>query len=380
MSSRLLLIYVLGVLLAAGHASGAYFLPLGDVPGRAISSAAYDLSADSSVVVGTSGTDLWLGGVEPFRWTTGGGTVGLGNLTDTSNAYHTGGASAVSADGSIIVGGSRGEAFRWTSNTGMIGLGDPPGGENYSSASDVSADGSVVVGYGGSANGAEAFRWTSSTGMLLLGDLPGGSFYSSATDVSADGSVVVGFGSGTNGQEPFRWTSSGGMIGLGVLPAHDFFSTASGVSADGSVVVGESGSEAFRWTGEGGMVGLGYLSGHTLGSVANDVSADGSLIVGRSWSHNSIAALVWDAANGMRSVDSVLSGLGFDLPGWTLSEAAAISADGTSIVGYGINPSGQVEAWLANISAVPEPSAVPVIFVGVVAPVFRRRSRLRVQL
>ena len=54
----------------------------------------------------------------------------------------------------------------------------PSGGIFYSDAADVSADGSVVVGGSFSASGREAFRWTASTGMVGLGDLPDGDFIS----------------------------------------------------------------------------------------------------------------------------------------------------------------------------------------------------------
>ena len=49
-----------------------------------------------------------------------------------------------------------------------------------------------------------------------------------------------------------------------------------------------------------------------------------------------------------------------DVSGWTLSSATAISADGFTIVGNGTNPSGQYEAWVANLSheAVPEPLTI----------------------
>jgi probable HAF family extracellular repeat protein len=86
-------------------------------------------------------------------------------------------ANAVSADGSVVVGGAlnpidiRGEvayegyrAFRWTRAGGMQDLGTLPGG-NWSEAWGVSADGSVVVG--GAYNAVEqlrAFRWTPSGG------------------------------------------------------------------------------------------------------------------------------------------------------------------------------------------------------------------------
>jgi probable HAF family extracellular repeat protein len=57
-------------------------------------------------------------------------------------------ASGISADGSVVVGTSyRGaEAFRWTEADGMVGLGHLPGEGAASSALGVSADGSVIVG------------------------------------------------------------------------------------------------------------------------------------------------------------------------------------------------------------------------------------------
>ncbi|GAH22327.1 unnamed protein product, partial [marine sediment metagenome] len=44
---------------------------------------------------------------------------------------------------------------------------------------------------------------------------------------------------------------------------------------------------------------------------------------------------------------------GVDLTGWTLRSATGISDDGLTFVGYGLNPSGYQEAWIATI---PEPA------------------------
>jgi probable HAF family extracellular repeat protein len=159
----------LGAIGVAFPAQAASFQGLGDLPGGVFGSAAYEVSADGSVVVGLS-------------W---------------------------SANGQ--------EAFRWTQQTGMVGLGDLPGGYFSSGASGVSADGSVVVGSSRSASGGEAFRWTQQTGMVGLGDLPGGGFQSDAYGVSGDGSVVVGFSQSANNREAFRWTQATGMVGLGYL-------------------------------------------------------------------------------------------------------------------------------------------------------------------
>jgi probable HAF family extracellular repeat protein len=354
----------------------AFFTPLGRLPGDGTDSAA-DVSADGSVVVGFHGGSVGIGydlRGAAFRWTSDGGTVYLGYLPSPSGRFSSF-ATAVSADGSIVAGLSGGyvaavgsEAFRWTSAGGMIGLGDLPGGSAGSQATGVSADGSVVVGSSYTADGQEAFRWTSDSSMVGLGDLPGGDISSHATGVSADGSVVVGRSTSTDGQQAFRWTNADGMIGLGDLPGGEFRSAAGGASVDGSVIVGSSsstdGQQAFRWTIADGMVGLGDLAGGDFNSMASGVCADGSQVVG--WGTSAIGqeAFVWNAAYGMRSISDLLTSLDVDLTGWTLNAATAISADGTTIVGQAINSSGQTQAWLANISAVPEPPAVASTLLG----------------
>jgi hypothetical protein len=42
--------------------------------------------------------------------------------------------------------------------------------------------------------------------------------------------------------------------------------------------------------------------------------------------------------------------LRLDLTGWQLSGARGISADGTVIVGFGTNPGGQTEGWIADLN------------------------------
>ncbi len=239
------------------------------------------------------------------------------------------------------------------------GIGDLPGGPGggfASQADGVSADGSVVVGWSSSASGTEASVWTSDVGMVGLGDLPGGVFHSHASGVSADGSVVVGSSISASGFEAFRWTSAGGMVGLGDLPGGSFASQAFGVSADGSVVVGGGKStsifgEAFRWTSAGGMVGLGDLPGGGFLSQAFEVSADGSVVVGSSMPASGSWAFIWDPTNGMRNLHDVLSNLGLDLTGWTLTDVRGVSADGRTVVGLGSHPSGEPEGWIATLPA-----------------------------
>ena len=182
-----------------GDLKAVSFDPLGYLPGYT-SSVAWDVSADGSVVVGTS--SRWNSNTdsserEACRWTAGGGILGLGFLP----GHQSSNATAVSADGSVVVGTSEDtldgqtQAFRWTQAEGMEGLGFLPGADS-STATGASDDGSVVVGYSGN----EAFRWTAGEGMVGLGSLPPVPNWSPAADVSADGSVVVG----TSSFEAFR--------------------------------------------------------------------------------------------------------------------------------------------------------------------------------
>ncbi len=371
----------------AAHAASYTFTGLGELPGGSSDNQAWGVSADGTVVVGQGHSTVAGGNSQAFRRTGGGGTVGLGMLSagsPQSTAY------GVSTDGAVVVGtgyptndnsapGS--EAFRWTSGGGMIGLGFLPGGGNLGSATGseglgVSADGTDIVGYSTSASGSQAFRWTSGTGMVGLGYLSAASSVSVAFGASGDGSVVVGYGFSASGQEAFRWTSGGGMVGLGDLPGGIFSSVAFAVSADASVVVGSSntasGSEPFRWTSGGGMVGIGDLPGRIYGGAAA-VSADGSVVVGSSNSASGQGAFRWTSGGGVFSVkDLLVANAVTNLTGWKLTAATGVSADGQTIVGYGVDPFGNGEGWIATV---PEPSSLVLAALGVVGLLLVARRR-----
>jgi probable HAF family extracellular repeat protein len=130
------------------------------------------------------------------------------------------------------------------------------------------------------------------------------------------------------------------------------------VNADGSVVVGFSNAsgtgtnlEAFRWTQAGGMVGLGFLPGRTF-SVAFAVNGDGTVVVGGRINATgpSDEAFRWTQTDGMKSVQALLTARGVSTTGWTLTSAKGVSADGQVIVGFGTDPNGQEEGWIARLS------------------------------
>jgi uncharacterized membrane protein len=142
-----------------------------------------------------------------------------------------------------------------------------------------------------------------------------------------------------------------------------------------------SGAEAFLWTATGGMQGLGDLAGGSFFSEAHSTSADGSVVVGRSNSASSREAFLWDALNGMRELDEVLvTDFGLDLTGWTLQAATGVSDDGLVVSGYGLNPDGNIEAFIANmrqdaVVAVPAPGIIVISALGLAGLGYARRRR-----
>lgn len=351
------------------------FSPLGDLSGGTFSSAAYGVSADGAVVTGMGSS---ANGTEAFRWTASGGMSGLGDLPGGTFESVVGG---ISGDGLTIVGSSIAvngrEAFKWTLGTGMVGLGDLSGGNFQSTAYAASGNGSRIVGFGTTTVsaqngfvGQEAVHWSSGGSAVSIS----GEY---ANAVSADGTVIAGRRNGVSGSEAFRWTLETGVTGLGDFPGGGFYSEAHGVSADGLTIVGQgftaAGSEAFIWQEGTGLVGLGDLAGGTFYSYAWGVSGNGNVIVGTGKSAVGDEAFIWDPANGMRNLREVLvSEYGVSgLSGWTLTAARAISADGTTIVGEGINPQGQVEAW--HVTGIPEPSSALLFIAGAMVCARRRR-------
>lgn len=129
----------LGVALGANATPS--FLGLGGFDNSPVHTFARSVSPDGRVVVGT-GRNV-NGGVETFRYTPEDGYQKLGHLPgDTPSMFSEG--NGVSADGSIVVGGSTQpqgfEAFRWTESRGErspvagVRLGQPSAAASWSNS------------------------------------------------------------------------------------------------------------------------------------------------------------------------------------------------------------------------------------------------------
>jgi uncharacterized membrane protein len=366
-AGRLFFFSALGLLVVGGNApavpnppsppepSGATFRGLGDLPGGVFYSQAYGISADGRVVVGQSDGAT---GREACRWVLPAGPQSLGPITVGPVGAV---ADAVSDDGSVIVGSRQVaatvfQAWRYTEASGLVPLGDLPGGPENSIATDTSSDGSVIIGQSFGPFGIEAYRWTMATGMQPLGDLPGGPFASNALGISGDGSILIGHGNSAAGIEGWRLTATTGMAGLGDFPGGAVESSAEGLSRNGRFIVGfgrtEQGLQAFRWTTDEGMVPLGELYGGPFLSLGEVVSDDGQIVAGRSEGQEGHAAFLWTPRLGMVPLEPFLRLFGATVPeGWFLIEVTGITPDGRTLVGWGANPTGATEAWIATLPA-----------------------------
>jgi uncharacterized membrane protein len=333
------------------------FFGLGGLPGGSCGVYAQSISADGSTVVGRANTsDATIG----YRWKNGVRQA----LADLAGGGTWAVAMAASADGSVAVGQAEPEgdyvvAVKWDAAGTPTALEDFPGGEFAGGARGVSADGSVIAGFGVDRTGMliDAAQWVNGT-ISKLGCLPGGT-QCVANDVSRDGLTFIGSSESTLDYVNFIW-EGGQFSPLPDLPGGALLSYPNRLSANKKCVVGygtsDLGHEAALWV-NGRVFALGDLPTGSFYSEAYGVSARGSRVVGMgrvrtATSSNTIEAFIWDRAHGMRSLPSVLAtDYGLDLKGWALRCAVGISDDGTVIAGYGVNPVGVVDSWIARLPA-----------------------------
>ena len=180
--------------------------PLGFLDDAVKVSNAKAVADDAMVVVGNAKSPAFAPTTfEAFRWTPGTGMIGLGTLPGDGGSV----AWDVSADGSVVVGSTLSDLaglrqpFRWTPKGGMVGLGFLPRGNDRGRVRACSADGSVAVGYNGNddPDSSTATVWDAAHGVRLISDIltahgvdTDGLTLGTATGISDDGSVIVGYG------------------------------------------------------------------------------------------------------------------------------------------------------------------------------------------
>ena len=270
-------------------------------------------------------------------------------IGDTTSA-----ASAISADGTTVVGVSsrpvpfRSQGFRqlWQQTTVSTIL-PPLAAAQNTVATGVSCDGSVIIGQSGTTSQPQAVKWANGQ-TFPMGFLSSASNRTSlAKAVSCDGQTIVGQASNsTNDLEAFRSASTtaapGPLQGLGFIsPSSNNESSANGVSSTG-IIIGRSsrstaGSsvasfEAVSWAPPAGPYqSLGQPFGYGQDDTATAITPDGSVIVG-SITFNSFSFVPFRAT---RTQSGVISSFDALVPCDEGSgSATAVSADGRIVVGF----------------------------------------------
>lgn len=213
-------------------------------------------------------------------------------------------------------------------------LGDVPLGICSGGAVAVSDDGSIAVGtvFDNVTSPSQAALWTATRtkqGLLKLGLslLARRAAWSDAFDVSRDGTVVVGdAGPSPDQLVAARWVngSPAPMDALGTPSAARF------EAADGSASIGtatDGGRTVLaRWAADGSATAFQPPDGATIVAIRAinpaATAAAGTLAFGDNW-----APFLWTQADGFTVIPEL------DQPAYDRSEALDLSDDGTSVVG-----------------------------------------------
>ncbi|MDP1580057.1 MAG: hypothetical protein Q8M02_07255 [Candidatus Didemnitutus sp.] len=242
-------------------------------------------------------------------------------------------------------------------------IGDLPGGITYSEIRDATRTPAGIIAVGGGTQGPNSnfsdtvIRWTPSGGLQALPSLitttnPGP--FVSGSAISRDGTVIASRSrlSATN-------NSRGGALHLNngntlmMLPrAADsgyWNSAANALSSDGSIVYGFDYEAtppflgfAWRWTASEGTTRV-PSPANTIEAVpaGRGASADGSVMVAtKNWGYPDKRGFIYTHGQGITELPL--------LPGGTVNDALAVSADGRIVMGNANSPeypNGEIVLW-----------------------------------
>ena len=229
-------------------------------------------------------------------------------------------------------------AFIWSAANGMSRLAvNRP--DTFSRANGISGDGGTVFGWNDQADGYRSgVIWQNATPIDLTDT--GGVPIGEALAASSDGSVVVGGGYYTaNGSEAWRWTAATGPQPIGILPTAPIAPQriAPSVQSPRADL-----KQAAMTPGPQGFL--------PPESYAFAVSDDGNVIVGASGVWPIRTASIWTPSAGLQPLADYVAARGVTVPdNWALAAATAISADGETIGGWGIDPDGVMAAFVIDL-------------------------------
>ncbi|MBO9662685.1 hypothetical protein [Dokdonella sp.] len=342
------------------------------IAGSAHAGTLYDLATPGAQLTALSqnGRIASLYGVDTgWRWAKDIGVTEVGNFAEAFGANSWGQALA---GGTTDADGNQVAALAYSNSDlldGPIVIGPWPGGiasDGFLSRAFGVSDNGVAVGLAIDDTGKYfAFRWSAAEGMSKLPvNRPQRS--SRANKTSADGSVIVGWNDQESGFRSGVIWKDGAAIDLADsdgVPSGE----AIAVSRDGRVVVGERAFntttfkyEGWRWTEETGVQRIGCLQG-PFGCdpfSPRAVSDDGSVIVGDAVVGGSYVAAVWTQKGGVQNLADYLAAQGLAPDGWALRSGGAISGDGKTIGGWGVNPNNVFTSYVADLHEAPPTEAI----------------------
>jgi uncharacterized membrane protein len=324
----------------------ASFIGIGELAGGLYTSRALAVSGDGAVVVGDSFDER---GPVAFRWTQATGLVSLGRMSPDDYSSH---AVGVTVDGSTVGGTSGSFTFKWTEGGGFVPI--VPAGLLFAAA--MSADGSVIVGTGPAEGfiGSGPVRWNAVEGVVAMRNHNEHSV-GGAWVVSSTGAAIYGTLQRPGSTSSFQWLPPDAVDTI----SSGLYSWIADTSADGTIAAGHTleyfgGQQAFRWSAANLIEKLGALPGDPDYSASSAISDAGDIVFGRAVADPLVGpeAFIWDEQHGMRTLRSwLLDVFGLALNGWILRTAEDISADGSTIVGWGTEPCGGEQAWILRLTA-----------------------------